>query len=247
MIDIAEAYAQVQYRLIDAVSGAGAHVAKPVPACPGWSVHDVVAHIVGVVVDVGAGRLFAGADRLTDQWRDPQVQQARDAMTARQVAARRNVSISELIQEWHRATTVVTPILRGEVAPPPPLPGFTAYILVNDLVVHEADIRSALGLGRASETAALSLALAGYASSLEQRIRELGLSDLVLAYDGKQRRLGDSGKLGATVTADRYELVRVLAGRRTGKQILELDWIGDPNPFLDVLSEYGPVTTPTVD
>jgi hypothetical protein len=68
-----------------------------------------------------------------------------------------------------------------------------------------------------------------------------------LAYDGKQRRLGGGDQLGATISADRYELVRVLAGRRTRERILDMDWDGDPTPFLDVLSEYGPVMTPTAD
>jgi len=68
----------------------------------------------------------------------------------------------------------------------------------------------------------------------------------VLAYDGKERRLGE-GPEGATLTADRHELVRVLAGRRTRGQILELAWDGDPTPFVDVLSEYGPVWDVGID
>jgi hypothetical protein len=68
----------------------------------------------------------------------------------------------------------------------------------------------------------------------------------VLAYDGKERRLGE-GPEGATLTADRHELVRVLAGRRTREQILELAWDGDPAPFVDVLSEYGPVWDVGID
>lgn len=69
---------------------------------------------------------------------------------------------------------------------------------------------------------------------------------LILCYAGKERRLGDGGA-GATVRADRHELVRTLAGRRTRDQILALDWDGDPYPYLDIMSEYGPVTTATSD
>jgi len=167
-------------------------------------------------------------------------------MTARQVDERRDHSVAALTDEWRAATLAVTPMMRGEVAPPPSLPPYIGFILVNDLVVHETDIRSALSLSRAPASPALSLALAGYSFSLENRIRQLGTPALVLAYDGKQHQLGDQ-PVGATVSADRHELVRVLAGRRTRDQILGLDWDGDPTPYLDILSEYGPVTQPTTD
>jgi hypothetical protein len=126
------------------------------------------------------------------------------------------------------------------------LPPFIRIILVNDLVVHETDIRAALGLPRAVSSRALFLALAGYSFSLENRLRVLGLPALVLAYDDKERRLGE-GPVGAQVAADRHELVRVLAGRRTREQILGLTWTGDPVPFVDVLSEYGPTSVTGID
>jgi hypothetical protein len=66
----------------------------------------------------------------------------------------------------------VLPLLRGEVPVPATLPPFVGFVLVNDLVVHETDIRAALGLPRAPASAALSLALTGYSFSLEARIRQ---------------------------------------------------------------------------
>ena len=119
-----------------------------------------------------------------------------------------------MTDEWNHATTVVAGMMRGEVAIPPSLPPFVGYVLINDLVVHETDVRAALAVGRAPASPALSLALAGYSFSLENRIRERAAPSLVLAYDGKERQLGD-GEIGATVHADRHELVRVMAGRRT--------------------------------
>ena len=246
MADIADVYIDVQQRLIDAISDPAADVGAPVPACPGWTARDVLAHHAGVVVDVARGSLGDIAMDLLEQWRDLDVQRARDTLTARQVDERRDHSVPELTDEWLGATRAVTPMLRGEVAPPPSLPPYIGVILVNDLVVHETDIRSALLLPRAPAGPALSLALAGYSFSLENRIRQLGTPALVLAYDGKQHQLGDQ-RVGATVSADRHELVRVLAGRRTRDQILALDWDGDPNPYLDILSEYGPVTQATTD
>ena len=81
---------------------------------------------------------------------------------------------------------------------------------------------------------------------LENRIRILGLPTLVLLYDDKERHIGE-GQVRATLAADRHELVRVLAGRRTRAQILKLAWTGDPGPFVDILSEYGPTSVVGID
>jgi hypothetical protein len=40
-------------------------VATPVPACPEWSVQDVVAHLTGVCADIMAGNVAGAA---TDPW-----------------------------------------------------------------------------------------------------------------------------------------------------------------------------------
>jgi hypothetical protein len=201
--------------------------------------------VAGVAAeDLGEfGRL---SSRILDQWRDEEVQRVRDTLTARQVEQRRWHDVPALVSEWRAATTEVLPLLRGEIPVPATLPPVVGSILVNDLIVHETDIRAALGLPRAPASAALSFALAGYAFSLENRIRFLGLPGLVLAYDGKERQLGEE-PVGASLAADRHDLVRVLAGRRTRAQIQALTWTGDPGPFLDVLSEYGPATVVGVD
>ena len=57
----------------------------PVPTCPGWAVHDVLAHVSGGVVDA-INRRMEGAG--TDPW------------TARQVNERRELSIAENLDEW---------------------------------------------------------------------------------------------------------------------------------------------------
>ena len=248
MIDIASAYVEIQDRLVDAVTS-GVDVNVSAPACPGWTARDVLAHHVGLVSDIAHDRLdvlAVVAARLGDQWRDPDVARARDQMTADQVAARRDKNVAALVAEWRAATDALLPMLRGEAPVPEALPATIPFVLTIDLVVHETDVRSAVGLARAAPSAALSLAVAGYASGLEQRIRELRLPTLALAYDDRQRLLGD-GAASVTLRSDKHELVRVLAGRRTNEQIAALDWDGDPSPFLPVLSAYGPTTVPGHD
>jgi uncharacterized protein (TIGR03083 family) len=248
-VDIGSAYVEVQDRLIAVVEDPATDLRAPVPACPGWSVRDVFSHHVGVVADVARGDFGEFQDRVADlleQWRDVEVQRARDAMTARQVDERGRVEVAALVAEWRRATVEVLAMLTGEVAVPDSLPPFMGFVLINDVVVHETDIRAALGLPRAQESAALSIALAAYSFSLESRIRNLGLPALVLTYDGKERRIGE-GEAGASLAADRHELVRVLAGRRSREQIRNLVWTGDPAPYVDVLSEYGPTDVAGLD
>jgi len=55
------------------------------------------------------------------------------------------------------------------------------------------------------------------------------------------------GALGATLTASRWELLRVVAGRRSRAQIAVLDWIGDPEPYLALLPAYGERTDDLVE
>jgi hypothetical protein len=85
-IDGGAAYVEVQARLIGAVETPGADVGVAVPACPGWSVHDVLAHHVGVVAGVAAGDLGEFNELVFDlleQWRDREVQRTeRRAATA---------------------------------------------------------------------------------------------------------------------------------------------------------------------
>ena len=170
----------------------------------------------------------------------------RDAMTACQVEERRLRDVPVRVAEWRTAMTDVLPLLRGETPIPATLPPFVGTVLVNDLIVHETDIRAALGLPRGAASTALSLALAGYSFSLENRIHILGLPTLVLVYDGKERRIGE-GQVGAILAADCHELVRVLAGAAHpgADSRARVDWL--PGPFVEVLSEYGPTSVVGID
>ena len=91
-----------------------------VPACPGWSVHDLLAHLAGASTDVADGRLEGVA---TAPW------------TGRQVAARRGSTTAQLLEEW--AGNV------DAVAATCDVPGPSQAW---DVTVHLDDLREALGL-----------------------------------------------------------------------------------------------------
>lgn len=230
------AYAEVQQRLADLMSGLSPEkLATRTISCPAWTVQDVFAHHVGVLADIHAGNLKELGDptRLLDQWRDPRIASDRDAMTARQVEERRGRSVAELLDEWER----VTAVLADGPLPGDPT-GMLPFVAVNDVVVHEGDIREALGLEPAPEVAATAIALASYGATFDRRLRELQLPAVAFAYAGKTRLFGE-GEPEATVSADRTTLVRMLASRLPPDAIRDLDWTGPSGPFLAAIPEYG--------
>jgi uncharacterized protein (TIGR03083 family) len=242
MADLADAYTEIQSRLIETVLGLDDDARQTrVPACPEWTVADVVAHLAGGMVDVTSGNAaeLQGMN-LMDQWRDEGVANARDSLTAREVRERRGLGWEETVEEWRASAALLLPMLRGEVPFPADSFPFAGNILVNDLVVHEGDVREAVGLAVAPETHATSAALMAYGFSLESRIREMGMPALALRYGDKHRVLGD-GNVGASVSASRTTLVRMLASRLGEDQIRALDWDGNAEPYLAIIPEYGPM------
>ena len=90
---------------------------RPVPACPGWTVHDVVAHVTGIPDDALNGRMDGVA---TPPW------------TAAQVERGHGVPTFELLDRWAEQAATF------ESLPLPPQ-------AVIDLTTHEQDIRGAVG------------------------------------------------------------------------------------------------------
>src|SRR4051794_15785074 len=66
---------------------------RPAPATPGWSVHDVVAHLTGLAEDLTGGWRPTGGP--TDEW------------TAGHVARGRDSSTAELLEKWAKLSRAV--------------------------------------------------------------------------------------------------------------------------------------------
>jgi uncharacterized protein (TIGR03083 family) len=103
---------------------------RAVPACPGWTVHDVVSHITGVADDAVHGRMDGVA---TDPW------------TAAQVDRGRGMSTQDLLERWTEQAAVL------ESFPLPPQ-------AVIDLTTHEQDIRGAVDQPGARDTEEIQFA-----------------------------------------------------------------------------------------
>src|SRR6266568_3966318 len=123
MREVATAYRGCRERITELAHGIDERRARTaVPACPEWTVHDVIAHLSGTLADAVAGRLEgAGIDE----------------RTAEQVVARRRLPLTEVLKEWNEHALVVEPLMDSA--------GDIARQGVADVVSHEHDIRGALG------------------------------------------------------------------------------------------------------
>lgn len=120
-VGLGSAYATVRRRFGALVDGlTTVELSTPVPACPGWTVHDVLAHLVGVVEDALAGRLTGPPD---------------ETQTAEQVARHRHDDIGDLVAAWHGAAPAFEEIVTT----------FQIVPALVDVVTHELDVLAALG------------------------------------------------------------------------------------------------------
>jgi uncharacterized protein (TIGR03083 family) len=214
-----ELYADVRLRVSDLVRDLPDDRARtPVPGCPGWTVHDVVAHATGIVTDVNAGNLDGAT---TDPWTDAQV------------VARRDTPLAAILDEWSEQAATFEPQLDG-------WPKGLSRTLLIDLVTHEHDIRGALGTPGGRDGEPYQIARKGFAVGLAKTIEEKGLPGLRLAAPDWSFDAGPEPVVTATAP-DSFEWFRALAGRRGRGQVLGYDWSGDPEPYLPLLNHFGPL------
>jgi len=99
----------------------------PVPATPLWDVHDVVAHLAGIVEDAVLGNMEGVT---TDAW------------TAAQVERGRGRPVGDLVGQWSVGAPLVEEVLSSTE-------GGNAVRAVLDVHTHEADLAHALGIAPA--------------------------------------------------------------------------------------------------
>ena len=212
-----EAYERSRARLTALVSNDD-DAGVAVPACPGWTVGDVLAHVVGLAADAVADRLEGYA---TDSW------------TSAQVDGRRGRSVADLIDEWEAAT----PQFRAVVGDPErsthtfgPLPVVAMY----DLLTHEHDVRVALGRPGRPDGDAVALALKAAIGSLRFLLADAPRPLRVEATGVRSWDVG-TGDDPVVVEAEAFDLWRAFTGRRTRDEVRGFAWSGDPAPYLDRL------------
>ena len=174
----------------------GDALATPVPACPSWTVRDLLCHLVGLPTDVNAGNIDGAG---TDPW------------TAAQLASRTSCDRDTLLAEWEREAPAFEAII-PMIDPPRP---------VFDIIVHEQDLRGALGTPGARDSAGVRLlvdiALGRLASEIDAA--ELLALELAMEDDGFVAGAGD---VVDRWDVERFELFRSFAGRRSAAQVKAL-------------------------
>lgn len=187
---------------------------RTVPGCPKWRVQDLVAHLSGLAHDVQTGNLEGAG---TEPW------------TARQVAERIDHTLPELLAEWGVSDPSVQAV------------AVAAPRTIIDCVVHEHDLRGALGIAGPSEPGAVEFVLGAVLERLGPRLDEAGVESLRLRVDGGEEQVHGTGAPGAALEVDSYELFRSLFGRRSPAQVRAYAWTGDPERYIEMWSFFGPL------
>ena len=205
-----------------------------VPACPDWSVGDLLAHLVGVAEDSADGGYFADA---MDAWRTPASRRLGrcgppDTSTgigtapATTLVGRLSRHGSDWAGRCAGAPGWSARRRHGWSPPRPPTCPCTWPTL-----------REALGQPAESGSAISRFGFAAYRQWLRQRLVHQQLPALLLS-DGRHDWPVGRGDPAGTVTAPADELFRMITGRRSRAEIRRYDWTVDPTPYLAVISPY---------
>ena len=248
--EIGALYGEGRRRLSAIVSGLSvAQAQQRVPACPEWTVQDVVAHLAGGCTDV----LVGNVDGITTEaWADAQVRDRRDR------------PIEQLLQEW----SVAALELEGGAAQR--LPGLLRELWILDLTSHEHDVRGAIDrAGDRDAPAILRVTDLLVEEGLHRQVVALALGGLAVRTPTVSWFVGGATPPTATlapafagddgsspgsegdrrvpgVACSLFDLFRALTGRRSRSQIAGFDWTVDPAPYVAAF-EFGTFTTRTSD
>ncbi|MDP9866430.1 MULTISPECIES: maleylpyruvate isomerase family mycothiol-dependent enzyme [Streptosporangium] len=208
------AYRHVRENVTRLLAGRPAAGDLAVAACPGWTVREVVAHLVEICARV-AGRL--GSRPVVGPLPG-------------------DAALAALLAAWTTAGEQVERLVAGDAAR-------RGGVMTMDAFTHELDIRYALGLPPPAEHPAYPGALDVVVSGLSAEVSARGLPALRIETPGARWTAGPAGRPAATLSAHRHDLYRSLAGRRTSAQIARLHWSEDPRPWLPAFT-WGPFTPP---
>lgn len=224
-IDLGAGYRAAREAVAELVRTLGpAQLQASVPACPGWSVHDVVSHLTGVATDVVNGQARGAPD---------------DERSTAHVAERAGTPTSIVLREWERSASQFEAVLSkshsSDLAP------------VFDIAVHEHDIRGALGLPGNRDGELIDLAVGHTTQLWLSKIESAGL-DTVVIVDDVGSVIAGGADAPVTFRASRFEFFRAAFGRRSPAQIeRRFNGADDPSPYVPLLCLLGPAKADIIE
>lgn len=191
-----------------------ADLRRPVPACPAWVVHDLVAHLSGIPEAIAAGDLPQGDQQA---WLDGLVE------------ARKDAGAAELLDRWAACAEVTSALIDNGVD-----------LLVIDAVCHEHDLRGAVGRPGERGAPEVRAIVQPQLDALVPAIQAAGLGALVIDSEGVQWA-SHLARPGCTIQADPWEASRLLESRRTAEELRAIPHTGDIEPYIQVLAAHLPL------
>src|ERR1700760_536652 len=183
-----------------------------VPACPAWTVTQLLAHMVGLNADVLAGD---EPDAHNSTWRQAQV------------ASGAGRTLAELVTEWRSLTEPMQDWMRQHGTRP-----------LNDVVIHEQDLRGAIGQPGGRDTDGLAAVRDLRAERFSARIRRAKLAPVEMRSPEWIFSTGDSAP-GLVLSAPTFDLSRALMTPRTAGQLRQWARPGEVEPYLPMFSGMG--------
>ena len=192
-MDAIQEWAQSQQRVIELVEDLDPGVADGVvPACPDWTVRQLLSHMIGLDADVIAGD---EPDDHNASW------------TQKQVDARADRDVAALVEEWRGLTGPLQDWMASNGTRP-----------LGDVVIHEQDLRGALAAPGARDTASLAALRDRMAAGFAKAVGDAGLPTIQLVAPSWSFTAGDE-PVAVTVEASEFDLTRALMTRRTADQL----------------------------
>jgi uncharacterized protein (TIGR03083 family) len=215
-VDAVEEWSRAQQRVIDLVADLPPERAElRVPACPDWTVRDLLSHMVGLGVDVVAGD---EPDDHNETW------------TGRQVQTRRGHDVAALVAEWQAVAGPLRDWMRANNVRP-----------LGDVIIHEQDLRGALGVPGGQDSEGVRAIRERFAGGrFAPRVADLPPIALVGDTWTWVSR-GSAEEAEVVLRASDFDLARALVTRRSANQLRSWTVRGDVTPYLDAFAMLGPL------
>ena len=220
---LAHEYRLARLRITDVMSeflhDSGVEIgSRPVPACPAWTVRDLLSHVTGIASEISSGNPPSGD---SDAWVDAIVE------------ARRDRTPAQLLDEWSVSGPKFESLAAGTKR--------LAVPLSYDTVVHEHDLRHAVDRPGARDSSGVvtSMHVGVWLMTNDLKRNEFGS---VSFRAGGLDWLAGEGDLRLSLDLDSspfrfpvWELLRLTGSRRSKNQMAVYSWSGDVESALGSL------------